>query len=182
VGAKLSIHDEGMDDIFVKPVNRDVLIKPDNRDCGEWICVRGHRIRRRGRMRVDANNDVYITDSEDEEDGMEIEACSVNVADLGGASVAPNGIVVGGDKVMVDGVDVATEGIPVGAVNVAAEEGDGVKVKEDVGTREEMHPNVVARLKMLLDHIDPTFRDVFISMLKIFVLAFFDPLLLDVMN
>jgi hypothetical protein len=77
---------------------------------------------------------------------------------------------------------VATEGIPVGAVNVAAEEGDGVKVKEDVGTREEMHPNVVARLKMLLDHIDPTFRDVFISMLKIFVLAFFDPLLLDVMN
>jgi hypothetical protein len=64
VGAKLSIDDGGMDDI---------LVKRNNRDCGEWICVRGHRIRRTGRMRVDANGDVYIPDSEDEEGDMKME-------------------------------------------------------------------------------------------------------------
>jgi hypothetical protein len=76
----------------------------------------------------------------------------------------------------VDGVEVATEGIAADAVNVAAEEGDGygVKVEEDMGTCEEMHPNVATRLNMLLNHIDPIFCDVFVSMLKVFVPAFFD--------
>jgi hypothetical protein len=76
----------------------------------------------------------------------------------------------------VDGVEVPTEGIAADAVNVAAKEGDSDgKVEEDMGTGEEMHPNVATRLKMLLNHIDPTFRDVFVSMLKVFVPAFFDP-------
>lgn len=79
MGAKLSIDDGGMDDI---------LVKPDNRDCGEWICVRGHRIRRTGRMRVDANGDVYIPDSEDEEADMKMEGGGVDLADLGGASAS----------------------------------------------------------------------------------------------
>jgi hypothetical protein len=46
VGAKLSIDGGAMDDI---------LVKPDNHDCGEWVCVSGHRIRRTGRMRMDAS-------------------------------------------------------------------------------------------------------------------------------
>nr|CAB3451430.1 unnamed protein product [Digitaria exilis] len=110
----------------------DILVKPNNHRYGEWICVRGHRIRLRGRMRVDADGDVYVPDSEDEE------------VDLGGISVAANG----------DHMD------------VAAEEGaaDGVKVAADMGTGEEMHPEVAARLKKVLGHMDPTFSDVFVSM------------------
>ncbi|CAL4964606.1 unnamed protein product [Urochloa decumbens] len=156
VGSKLSIDGGGIDDIPMKPVNRD-------RD--EWICVRGHRIRRSGRMRVDSNGGVYVPDSEDEEADMEMEVGSVDLANSGGASVTPDAIAVGADGVMGDGIDVAAEGIPADAVNV----------EEDAGTCEEMHPKVAARLKMLLDHIDPTFRDVFVSMLKVLVPAFFDP-------
>ncbi|CAM0144683.1 unnamed protein product [Urochloa decumbens] len=147
-GSKLSMDGGGIDDIHVKP---------DNRDRGEWICVRGHRIRRSGRMRVDSNGSVYVPDSEDEEADMEMEEGSVNLANSGGTSVAPDAIAVGGDGVMGDGVDAAAEGIPADAVNF----------EEDAGTGEEMHPKVAARLKMLLDHIDPTFRDVFVSMLKV---------------
>ncbi|CAN6273095.1 unnamed protein product [Urochloa humidicola] len=88
---------------------------------------------------------------------MEMEAGGIDLADLGGASVTPDAIAVGGDGVMGDGIDVAAqEGIPADAVNI----------EEDAGTGEEMDPKVAARLKMLLDHIDPTFRDVFVSMLK----------------
>ncbi|CAO2148232.1 unnamed protein product [Urochloa humidicola] len=89
---------------------------------------------------------------------MEMEAGGIDLADLGGASVTPDAIAVGGDGVMGDGIDVAAqEGIPADAVNI----------EEDAGTGEEMDPKVAARLKMLLDHIDPTFRDVFVSMLKV---------------
>lgn len=68
---------------------------------------------------------------------------------------------------MVDGVDVVAEGIPADAVRVAASGGltDGVKVATDAATGEEVHSEVVTRLKMLLAHIDPTFHDVFIRCL-----------------
>ncbi|CAN6209970.1 unnamed protein product [Urochloa humidicola] len=149
--------------------NDNIAMNPGSRSCEEWIWVRGHRIRRQGRMRVDSNGNLFVPDSEDEELGMETKASGADVADLRVALVAPDAIAVGADGVMGDGVDVASESIPTDSVNVAAEEGDadGVKVEEDVGTGEEMHPKVAARLKMLLNHIDPTFRDVFVEMLKI---------------
>ncbi|CAO1940538.1 unnamed protein product [Urochloa humidicola] len=156
VGAKLSVHGGGIED----------NVKPDNREHGEWICQHGHRITRRGHMRVDANGGLYVLDSEDEDAGMEMEAGGVDLADLGGASVTPDAVTIGRDGVMGNGVDVAAEeSIPADAVNI----------EEDAGTGEEMDPKVAARLKMLLDHIDPTFRDVFVSMLKVLVPAFFDP-------
>ncbi|CAN6208745.1 unnamed protein product [Urochloa humidicola] len=134
-------------------LNGDLVLKPGNRSCGEWVCVRGHRIRLQGRMRVDTNGNVYVPDSEDEEPGMEVEVGGVKVADLEGAAV------VG------DGFDVAAEG----------GEADGVKVPADAASGDEMHPKVVARLNMVLAHIDPAFHDIFVDMLKVLVPAFFDP-------
>ncbi|CAN6311440.1 unnamed protein product [Urochloa humidicola] len=100
---------------------------------------------------------------------MEVESSGVDLADSGGTSVASVAIAVGANRVVGDGVDAAAEGIPVDAANVAAEEGDadGVKVEEASGTGKEMQQEVAARLKTLLAHIDPSFRDVFISMLKV---------------
>ncbi|CAN6354046.1 unnamed protein product [Urochloa humidicola] len=176
--------------------NDDIDTKSASRSSGEWICVRGHRIRRCGRMRVDPDGNLYVPDSEedeapvdpdsnlcvpdseeDEAPDMEVESSGVDLADSGGTSVASVAIAVGANRVVGDGVDAAAEGIPVDAANVAAEEGDadGVKVEEASGTGKEMQQEVAARLKTLLAHIDPSFRDVFISMLKVLVPAFFDP-------
>ncbi|CAN6356223.1 unnamed protein product [Urochloa humidicola] len=54
--------------------NEDLVRKSGNRSSsGEWIYVRGHRIRLQGRMLVDANGDVYVPDFEDEEPHIEEE-------------------------------------------------------------------------------------------------------------
>ncbi|CAO2174801.1 unnamed protein product [Urochloa humidicola] len=76
-GCKLSSHDGW---------NEDTPVKSDNRDYGEWICTRGDRIRWRSRMRVDANDGVYVPDSEDEDSSKEVEVGSIyiEVTDLGG--------------------------------------------------------------------------------------------------
>lgn len=148
------------------------------RRCDEGICVRGHRIRLLGRMRVDANGDVYAPDSDEEKSGMEVKASGLEMVDLGGASGPANGIQmafvgvptdaieVDADGIAGDGSDVVAEGVPVDAVELPAGGGatDGVKVAADVaGTSKEMHPVVAARLKMLLAHMDPTFHDVFVN-------------------
>jgi hypothetical protein len=72
--------------------NDDLVLKPGNRNCKEWICVRGHRIRLQGRMCVDAHDNLYVPDSEDEEPGMELVACGVEVADSRAATVAADGV------------------------------------------------------------------------------------------
>ncbi|CAN6345529.1 unnamed protein product [Urochloa humidicola] len=64
-GSKLGSRSEGNDEFVLKP--------GDHSSCGEWISVHGHRIRLEGRMRVDANGDMYVPDSEDEEPGMKVE-------------------------------------------------------------------------------------------------------------
>ncbi|PUZ65581.1 hypothetical protein GQ55_3G235900 [Panicum hallii var. hallii] len=123
-GSKLSVRGEG---------NGDIVVKPGSRSCGEGFCFRGHRIRQVGRMRVDANGDVYIPYSEDEESGMDVEAGATDgVADFGGASGAADGmqmalvgvpdetITVGADGVADDGFDVVAEGVPADAIEIAA--------------------------------------------------------------
>jgi hypothetical protein len=65
--------------------NNNITKKPYIHIYGEWICVRGHRIRRSGRMRVDDKGDVYVPDSEDEESGMKVDPCVLQVDDLGSA-------------------------------------------------------------------------------------------------
>lgn len=157
-----------------------IIVKPGNRSSGEWICVRGHRIRLRGRMRVAADGDVYVPDSEDEESGVEVETDGEGLVDLGGIPVAGNSKQIAVGEVPADAIDVA-----VGAsVDVAAEEGtaDDVNVAGDMRTSEEMHPEgeemhpkVAARLKKVTADMDPAFRDVFISMYKVMVPAFFKP-------
>ncbi|CAN6253224.1 unnamed protein product [Urochloa humidicola] len=162
----------------------DLVLKTGNRSCGEWICVRGHRIRLEGRMRVDTNGNVYVPDSEDEEPGMEVEAGDVEVADLEGTAVAGDGVDVEAEGGEADGVKVAADAAsgdemhPEGdGVGVKAEGGDadGVKVAADAASGDKMHPEVVARLNMVLACIDPAFRDIFVDMLKVLVPAFFDP-------
>ncbi|RLM65730.1 hypothetical protein C2845_PM16G24980 [Panicum miliaceum] len=128
-------------------------------------------------MRVAANGDVYVPDSEDEASGMEVESGGVEVADLG---VSADGIAVGPDRVVdvEDGLDAEVEGVPVDAVEVAADGGatDGVKVAADAsGISKEMHPEVAARLKVVLAHMDSAFHDIFVGMYKVMVPAFFKP-------
>ncbi|KAF8685288.1 hypothetical protein HU200_044054 [Digitaria exilis] len=115
-------------------------------------------------------------DSEDEEPAVEVEAGGVEVANLGGALVTANGLQMT-DGVKSDGLDLATESVPADAVKVATEvdAAGGIKVAPDVATDEEMHPEVAARLKKALAHMDPTFRDLFVSMYKVMVPAFFKP-------
>ncbi|CAL4988087.1 unnamed protein product [Urochloa decumbens] len=151
-GSKLGGRSGGNDDLVLKPSDHG-----DHSSCGEWISVRGHRIRLQGRMRVDANGHVYVPDSEDEEPGMEVEAGAVEVADLGGLNAAA------------DAMQMAAVGVPLDAITVAAKGGDadGIKAAADTSTSDKLHPEVVARLKMVLPRIDPTFRDIFISMLKL---------------
>ena len=76
-----------------------------------------------------------------------------------------------------DAVTKGTKGVPADAVEVASDKGatDGVKVATSVGTNEEMHPEVSARMNKLLAQMDPTFHDVFVSMFKVMVPAFFKP-------
>ncbi|CAO2168523.1 unnamed protein product [Urochloa humidicola] len=179
VGAKLA---SGGDD--------DPVLSPGGRThCGEWRCVRGVPIRLEGRMRVGANGDVYVPDSEDEESVMEVEVGGADVADSGGATatvdgmrmaivgVPPDSIAIGSDKEAADVVHVVAESILADGVKVAADEGDAnsVKVAADATSGDKMHPKVVARLEKLLRRIDPTFRDIFVDMLKVMVPAFFDP-------
>ena len=176
---------------IVKPGAIDSEIKPSSADSAKdaWICVRGHRITLVGRMRVDANGDVYVPDSEDEESGMVVDAGGVEMADFGAGSGAADGaqmaivgvptetIAIGAVGVAEDGFDVVTKGVPADAVEVASDGGatDAVKVATSVGTSEEMHPKVAARMKKLLAQMDPTFHDVFVSMFKVMVPAFFKP-------
>ncbi|RCV39020.1 hypothetical protein SETIT_8G189200v2 [Setaria italica] len=155
--------------------NDDIVVKLGSRNRGEWICVRGHPVRWVGCMCVDANGDVYIPDSEDEESGMEMEWGAKEVADLGAASVTTGGVQMA-DGVVGDGIDVAAESVAMDAVEVAAKGGaaDGVELPVDSATAEEMHPELTARLKMLLAHMDPIFHDVFVSMYKVMEPAFFN--------
>ncbi|CAO2167276.1 unnamed protein product [Urochloa humidicola] len=83
----------------------------------------------------------------------------------------PSGAISVGANTVVRDVD-AAKSIPADVVTVGAEGGDsdGVKAVVDKPTADEMHPEVVARLKMVLPRIDPTFRDIFVSMLKFLVL------------
>lgn len=127
-------------------------------------------------MRVDANGDVYVPDSEDEESGMEVDARGLEVADLGGASVTAACLQMD-DRVLVDGVDGTVESVPVDDVEVTAEgvAVDGFKLAADAATGEDMHPVVAARLKKVLSNMDPIFHDVFVNMCKVMLPAFFKP-------
>jgi hypothetical protein len=81
------------------------------------------------------------------------------------------------NRVVGDAVDVTEGDIPVDAVEVATEgvPAAGIKLAADATTDEEMHPVVVVRLKKLLAHMDPSYRDVFVNMYKVIVPAFFNP-------
>ncbi|CAO2046084.1 unnamed protein product [Urochloa humidicola] len=120
-GSKLGIRGGGNDEFALK--------LGDHSSCGEWISVRGHRIRLEGRMCVDANDDVYVPDSEDEEPGMKVEVNGVKVAGSGGANAAadamqmaavgvpPDTISVGANTVVRD-IDVAAESILADAAHI----------------------------------------------------------------
>ena len=141
-------------------------------------------------MRVDANGDVYVPDSEDEESGMVVDAGGVEMADFGAGSGAADGaqmaivgvpaetITIGAVGVAEDGFDVVTKGVPADAVEVVSDGGatDAVKVATSLGTSEEMHPKVAARMKKLLSQMDPTFHDVFVSMFKVYGACFLQTL------
>ncbi|CAN6331653.1 unnamed protein product [Urochloa humidicola] len=183
IGRRLGVSKLSSDD----GENHDIPVKADNHDYGEWICPREYRIQRRGHMRVDANGGVYVPDSEDEESSKEVEegGVGIEVTSLGGASVATDGvqlpdvavptsaIAIGADGFAADAIDAAAVGVP----SVAAEgvTPDGVEVANDLAIGEEMHPKVAARLKTLVAQMDPSVRDVFISMLKVMVPAYFKP-------
>ncbi|CAN6330038.1 unnamed protein product, partial [Urochloa humidicola] len=99
-GSKLGSRGGGNDEFVLK--------LGDHSSCGEWISVRGHRIRLEGRMRVDANGDVYVPDSEDEEPGMKVEVNGVKVAGSGGANAAA------------DAMQMAAVGVPPDTISVGA--------------------------------------------------------------
>ena len=133
--------------------------------------------------------DPIVPHSEDEESGMVVDAGGVEMADFGAGLGAADGaqmaivgvptetIAIGAIGVAEDGFDVVTKGVPADAVEVVSDGGatDAVKVATSVGTSEEMHPKVAARMKKLLAQMDPTFHDVFVSMFKVMVPAFFKP-------
>lgn len=111
-GSKLGGRGGGSDD--------PVLTPSCHNRWGEWICVRGHRITLQGRMRVGANGDVYVPDSEEEDSSMEVEVGGADVADSGGAMAA------------VDGMQMAVVGVPPDSIAVGSDK-DAANVVGEIG-------------------------------------------------
>ncbi|CAL5027247.1 unnamed protein product [Urochloa decumbens] len=120
----------------------------------DWIVVRGRRIRRAG-FRINSQGDVYVPDSEEEEDDMETEgAAPVKVA----AACSPTAALA---------MDVDP------AVVVAAHGAPATEVSVDSHPGMELAPEVRARLKVVLAGKDPRYHDFFISLYKVMVPALF---------
>ncbi|KAF8711374.1 hypothetical protein HU200_029405 [Digitaria exilis] len=144
---------------------------------GGWIVVRGRRIRRAG-LRINSKGEVFVPDSEDEdamEDGVFVpdseEEDAMEDEALEGAA---------GMEVAADGardMEVAAEGAR--GVEVAADGDPGVELPTTEaptmdGTPDmELPPEVQARLKKVLAGMDPLYHNVFISLYKVMVPAFF---------
>ncbi|CAO2162248.1 unnamed protein product [Urochloa humidicola] len=82
-------------------------------------------------------------------------------------------IVIGTDGFAADVITAAAKVVPYAAAKGVT--ADGVEVANNVAIGEEMHQKVAARLKTLVAPMDPSVRDVFISMLKVMVPAYFKP-------
>ncbi|CAO1946118.1 unnamed protein product [Urochloa humidicola] len=120
---------------------------------------------------------------------MEVEAGGGEVADLGGANTAVDAMQMAAVGVALDAtsvgtkllrdVDVAAESIPADATPTAVSEGadaDGIKAAAHTSTSDKMHPEVVARLKMVTSisiEIYAMHNNLFIFMDKM-GLSFFD--------
>jgi hypothetical protein len=136
----------------VKPGPAESVVKPSRTDSAEevWIYVRGCRIKRAG-LRFDSQGDVYVPDSEDDED------VAHEVAENGaiGEELAP---AVAADRVT------SIEMNPDVAARLA---------KEVLG--EDLHPYVAAHLAEVLSNMEPLYHKLFIDMYKVMVPLFFTP-------
>ncbi|CAN6164036.1 unnamed protein product [Urochloa humidicola] len=119
---------------------------------GDYVVVRGRRIERAG-LRINSQGEVYVPDSE-EEDDMEMEDVAVGLA----ADGAP-------------GMEVAVDRAP--GVEVAAVGRSGLEVSVEGAPGMEFAPDVQAHLDAVLAGIDPMYHDVYISLYKVMVPAFF---------
>lgn len=148
-GVKICDVDDAVD-CNVKPA--DVGIESAAKDS---ICVRDRP--GRSRLRVDAEGNLYVLDSEEEDSAMEVNA---------GGAVAAEGVEAS------NGANLFVDGSPVAAAGAAGEDvplGPPVVTPDDAA-RMELAPEVAARLKEVLANMDPIYHDVFISMYKIMII------------
>ncbi|RLN42408.1 hypothetical protein C2845_PM01G15680 [Panicum miliaceum] len=176
----------------VKPGAAKSVVKPCGTNSTEaWICVCGCRIERAG-LRFNSQGDVYVPDSEDEDVGPEVAANGAVDVEL--APVVASDRVAGVDLTLVDaadgaaGVDVAPTVTAAGAASVdvapavAADGVAGVEMNPEVAgrlakkvLRDDLHPDVAARLAEVLFDIEPFYHELLIAMYKVMVPLFFTP-------
>lgn len=126
--------------------------KPNSDDSPRdgWIYVRGHRIEKAG-LHIDPDGNVYVPDSEDEESGMEYQACGQHVS-------AGKELVMDLNPQVHDETAVQAAGVEI-ASDMVADEDSRMKVPTEVPEP----------LKEVLANMDPLYHDVFVSLYKILV-------------
>lgn len=123
---------------------------------GGCILVHG-RCMGRGGLSITSRGEAYVPDSEDEDDNMEMEDMAME----------------GEADVMVPATRSATVVRPGRAMVRAADGVPCIEAAADGPPDLELAPEVQARLQEVLAGIDPMYHDVFISMYKVMVPAFF---------
>lgn len=176
VGAKIGVDGDDINHI-VKPAGVGMQFGGEGTICGR---------ERQGRLRIDAEGNLYVLDSEDEESDMEVAADGVLVAVEGAPNRNQDGCYDVQDHLMVDADadGAAVKHLPPKGPPLVVGEGapaDDLPTKgpllvptykaEDM----DMAPEVAARLKEVLANTDPIYHDVCISMYKVLVPALFRP-------
>jgi hypothetical protein len=157
---------------LVKPSATESAVKPTSADSTEeaWIYVRGCRIRSAG-LRFNSQGDVYVPDSEDEEDAPEVAADGAASVDLAPAVVVDGSVGVNLAPAMATdgaaGVDMAPTvaadvavGVdlpPTVAVDGVVDVDPAPVVAADGAADTEMKPEVATRLakKVLGEDLHP---------------------------
>lgn len=189
----------------VKPGPVDSAMKPTSADSAEeeWIYIRGCRIKKAG-LRFNSQGDVYVLDSEDEEEALPKARLGASVVDLapavaadgaGGVDLAP--AVAADEAGSVDlppalaadgaaGVDlppaVAADGAAGVDLHHALDGAHGIMMNLEVAARlakkvlgDDLHPEVAARLSEVLSKMKTCYHECFIDMYKVMVPMFFTP-------
>jgi hypothetical protein len=180
---------------LVKPRATESTLKPTSAYSAEepWIYVRGCRIERAGlRFRVNSQGELYVPDSEDEEEALEVSANGPVDVDLAPV-VAADGA-AGVDLPPTVGADAASDIDlpPAVAANgaagvdlvqaVAANGAASVEMTPEVAASlakkvlgEDLHREVAALLAAVLSKMEPFYHECFIDMYKVMVPIFFTP-------
>lgn len=161
VGAKISVDGASVDRV-VKPTGDGIHCSGGGSICERQRCT--------GRLRLDAEGNLYVLDSEDEDCDMEVAADYVGVATEG----ATNENRAGSYDPPMEGHPMVDTDANEAAVKDLPSEGHPLVIGDGAAANN-LDPKVADRLKKVLANIDPVDHDVVVSMYKLLVPTLFRP-------